>query len=1582
MSRKRQPLKKITSISTRFIRRFLATIKKQIIWLLRTVFGTQKQQQSANPGFVLPTVAMVSIVVVLLTTAIMFRSFDRAKIASNVRVNQVAMSSAAPAIDRARAKLKKLFDDNRLARATPTEAGLDGVLVTYKDEYTFGDEKNLTINCIDPSSGLNAGVCANTTGKELKTAWQFPVDTDNNGKFDSYTLYGIYYKNPDLNSTNTQYKVKRNPIQARTTPMTFTSIGGNCGTNKVTSASLVGVNGWFKGNKSLRLVKAFFVYTVTVPITSTTTIPSGTSSNYEVNTGNRSFSALEYEQDKVQQSLINNAVVYQDDLALTPGVDFRLNGRIFTNANFLTGSGSANIRIYQVSSPNSCFYEADNAKITVGGNISNGGFTGGVTRYTSFDLFPGKGNTPSSSSTPSTVISLNGNQSVTDSSTDVAYNNLAYTQRVNRLVAAQIAAYPNNTDGTGAIQTSDPSEVQQGIQQRKNASGLSSYTDPQIAQYRSEQLQLYFQKRTRRVPFKEVAFDGDALGSYASTSPLQGSGDSLRPIDAWSYPTSPTDGKTGTSYTGLTLNTSGTGLIPSATEPTLLLKNAKEKYLGDRIQIGHNLPQLWWKASESKFVGPEPSDTQSISGINWTEPTSPAENRYRLSQIQTLADVGSTDRDGDWELDAAKVPENPQDPVGGLRVVTGAGIYLRGADVAGTTIATTFSNTLPTTVWSDMMPVPNVVTNAKTLPPQQQPYSMYDSALAFRVDKLTDQPDNANIPYLRMRATAVYHYKQTGYSQTAPTPIACVSSFYDPTNSVTARNRTGLPSWTPPTGFGGGGTNGLSNNGIVYGPPTKSVADYQNLLTYQSTLRYANGRSIDDGLLAGALAPGKTAANRTLSERSAIDAAICSLQILDGSITPSDTVIPDGAIFETAFLDGRQIKAIHSNNPSTTADERFVNVDSGAVIPSALNYDLPRRDRQPIEIRATVLDLDRLRTTEIGGTTPSQEYLIPNSGIIYATRDDALVDKTSDNADKTANKLESSVDYKLDPTRRPNAIILANGSNISREPDNNYLDAEKGLIVATNLPSYIKGNFNLHSGEEFTASLDDTWSNFYTRSNLNSNFACRPKDPRLSVNGVDQCPTGDTWRTAAVISDAMTLLSNNYRFGFRNEGDYDWNNNSSNPASLRSFNTASGTNTNFQFNTYAPRTPNYNVTFSGTFDISGALNTGGTLAPGFETRLDHATNCSVYNGQCNGNYFGWRIGDLDPDVSGNQGSSYLFNFVTPVVRQIQMKNAKDYGYEVCDTDTYTDCNSPTGDPKHWVMTNVAYNGSGSGQSNWGTGGQDIVGQPVNSIKTGTMGNPPNKGWDNPNFLRRVAFRRNPITGALVTPLRVYGTNSSGQIGLFDPASTTSMNSMAVVGGDNNDDDDTIPVLQLDSSNQWEPVLWNSKLPEANNATPWLQAATSTTYNVIIAAGDNPARTTEDNGGLHNYVRFAESWSGVNAKISGSFMQLRKSSYATAPFATSLTTADTSLNYATNNGGNKLPFYQPPIRLWGYDVGILSQSPDRFSQKLVVPVGDLPNEYFREVGRDDPWVQNLLCAKNDANTSYVIDQNQRPSICQS
>jgi hypothetical protein len=108
MSSKRQLVKAIKILSRRFSKfskKYLTVINKSINWLLRTLFITRRRRESANAGFVLPTVAMVALVVVLLTTAILFRSFDRSKNASNVRVNQAVINAAAPAMDRARAKL-------------------------------------------------------------------------------------------------------------------------------------------------------------------------------------------------------------------------------------------------------------------------------------------------------------------------------------------------------------------------------------------------------------------------------------------------------------------------------------------------------------------------------------------------------------------------------------------------------------------------------------------------------------------------------------------------------------------------------------------------------------------------------------------------------------------------------------------------------------------------------------------------------------------------------------------------------------------------------------------------------------------------------------------------------------------------------------------------------------------------------------------------------------------------------------------------------------------------------------------------------------------------------------------------------------------------------------------------------------------------------------------------------------------------------------------------------------------------------------------------------------------------------------
>lgn len=1144
MYQKNQQLKKVIRILTKFLRGFFIkkATKRSLNWLLRNVFRTQKKQKLTNAGFVLPTVLMVSLVVVLLTTAIMFRSFNRRENANNVRVNESVMTAATPAIDRGKAKISKLLQDKTLPKTTPTDDDLYNALVNNNniDKYTFGDETKLTLSLQGEPS--------------LETAWRFPVDTDSNGKFDSYTLYGIYFKTPPV--VNDQYSRARNALEARNVPVVKGTLNANCGS---TDTSLVGNTGWVRQDNEIK--KAFFVYTAIARITN----PPNTT-NYEVYNGKVAGSlggAVEYQQDRVQTPTNNNAVVYDDDLELNSST--KLNGGVFTNSNLLAAGSVSNLKLYQVSSEASCFYKPKNAKIIVGGNLALGKFTdesdtGGAT----VDLYNGK---------IDNVATGTLTKSVTNRPKDTAYNNLAYVRRINKLIDAQIAA-----DSTGA---NDPTEVKNGLALKQTALGIT-FNNTERLKYRRQQLEIYFKRRTRRVPYTEVAFGATEI--YPNPL-LQGSADTLRPIDSWVYPTDPTDGKTGDSYTKLSLNISGTSLEPKASDPKELKKNSgKEKLLGDRVLVSNNLPELRWDTSKNQFIGSYIEDTQDISGIKWNLPSGTTQTRTRPSLVRNLADIGSNERDGDWELAAAKVPTSTTDPVGGLRVVTGAGVYLSKDDTPGSITSTEKE------ILSDIE-------------------GMYHDTK----------------PYLKMRATAVYHYKSNGYNAQTPKPIACVSSYYDPTDNKSYKNMDSLPNASNLEKD----KDGKSNRGIVYPAPTKTVSDYATALTYLSQLNYSNGRFIDDGLLARAL--NKAAANRTISEQSAIDAQICALQILDGSLSPNNSVIPHGAIFETFFSDQRENK----------------------------------------KVRATALDLNLLRTKTIGGS----EYLLPNSGIIYATRDDALPDISAGNTD--AGKLESPVDYSDDTTRRPSAIILINGEKLWRT--NSYKEEEKGLTLATNLPAYIKGDFNLHTQEEFTNTLADDWSNFYTRSTFNNNFACRSGDSRFP-----NCTTGDEWRPGNILADAVTLLS----------GDFDF--------------------------------------------------------------------------------------------------------------------TKELGYTI--------------------------------------GSQ----QPANK---------------------------------------------------------------------------------------------------------------DTTFNLIVAAGDNPAQPTVDNGGLNNLVRVIENWTSSKIKLNGAFMQVKKSAYATG----------TNPPQTVNN---------PPTRQWSYDVGLLFQSPDLFASKLAVTPPEPPDEYLREVGRDDTWVQTLLCAKETSTPNFAIeDPKQRPDICQ-
>ncbi|MHC0064446.1 hormogonium polysaccharide biosynthesis protein HpsA [Nostoc sp. UIC 10890] len=1561
MSRKRHLFKAIQKTFKQISKQFLSAINKQIIWLLRTIFGTRRRPGSANAGFVLPTVAMVTLVVVLLTTAILFRSFERSKNASNVRVNEATIQAATPALERAKAKITALFADPTLPRSVPSNVTLYSTLTNKLPVYTFGDETPISLPYdLDGDDTIEADSSVILENKEnLQTAWKFPADTDNNGKFDSFILYGIYFRTPPQNGTTQERK--RSPLDARTPPMLPAKAGGACDVAGETSASLVGASGWYKLPTG-ELKKSFFVYAATVPISSLN--DDLDTNKYEQYRGNKGFSALEMQQDRSQVPITNNAVVYEDDLDITPGPRFRLNGRIFTNSNLLMGRSNQDITLFQVSSRYSCYYERENGRIVVGGNVAgNGPISASDVGAVQVDLFR-ENNAPLQTSLAST------NKSTSNAPNQIAYNSQAYAQRIDLLVNAQTqVTHPTTTD---------PQEVEDNRTKRIAA-------DPSLDsdKVRREELETYFKKRTRRVPFNEVAYGTDGVGSFTTANVLEGyessaRSNALRPPDSWIYPTN--------TNTTLTLTTSE---LPATDPATLETSPVVESRLGDRIVVGNNLPELRWDSTKEIFVGEEEPET--ITGVKWTGSTT--KDRTRTTSVKQLADLGVTGRDGFWEIAAASPRADVLDVVGGLRVITGAGVYRS----TGSGLPTTSS----LVVWPDTMPM--------LVPDPANP--------------IDGTPTRG---HLVMRATAVYHYNRDPYdpnNATTPdhyqTPIACVSSYYNPTNQTTATTNTYDPLVST--------TAAASNNGIVYeisdttsdeitrgqtltsglfttaanaDDVTNTAVTLLDRLKYQANLTFPNGRFVNP-LLRQALLKA-TDKDLTLSEQSAIDSTICAIEIADGTLSTSETYVPNDAIKETTFLDARQIKAI----------------DKGGALTG--NYNLEVEQRQPLEIRATVIDLNKLRTTPIAGTW-SNEYLLPNSGIIYASRDDAQKDASN------SSENVSATDYRLDPERRPNAIMLINGSDLSRE--NDYRAEEKGLVLATDLPAYVKGNFNLHTKQEFKdAGLlpppsDATYdSKFYTRAaaNRDPDFACRPEDSRLP-----NCEDGETWRSASVIADAVTLLSGNFREGFRNEGDYDLRNNQgSDPNIVLSRLRAGFWNNNF-------------VTSSKFFTDSG----GDAYYKGTPTSTDN-------------------------------NSSYLNNFVTPIQRR---GNFPEYVMEMCFKIPVSQC-----EPGDWHvgldnddnLTNTLTSAEILKRSS------EVIDANPDKLLAGTTARSPRAGFE--RFARRVAFKRTynagadfaklvntantPITFSAATPIPVG--IKSGLVkelppftasGTLDPNSipdiatnalwfaTTTSNSTSPPGFNtgeikyNNTNRLFYRYPQLPASGSLrdfpgatspftttpirnalyqpllEPVLQlqvttttgpqdqdyaslAGGLSTVVKNTRWLSRASETTFNLVIAAGDTPARvgatSYEINGGLHNFVRFLENWDGVNANISGSFIQFKRSIYATAPFqvlvrpgpttAPATSSNPNALTATANNSifirilnsnrpgytsdstsistaaAGEAPYYMPPNRNWGFDVALLAQNPDLFAQRFVIPATDPPNEYFREVGRDDLWVKTLLC----------------------
>jgi len=1634
--------------------------------MLQALMAMGRRARLPVAGFVLPTVTMVLLVVILLTVAIVFRSFDRANIARNVRVNQQVLAAATPALDRAKAKIQfMLWEDPQRPTGTPSDRELyvrmANATGAATDLYSFGDEERLVLRAdldqsgtADPAADPKAPMVDPITDVEneaINTAWRYPVDTNNDGKFDTFTIYGIFFRSPKRSNvpgpTLGNFTRARKSVEARTPPTSAKSLNPDCVQGGGTVASLVGESGWYRIDGQLK--KSFFVDTVNVPIT-----PSEASSlgdKYRPLTGTASTSALEYQQDQSRIPLANNAVVYEDDLDISPGPLFNLNGRIFTNSNLLVTNlnGANRTRFYQVSSPDSCFYEQENSKIVVGGNVVNG-WSGnntdtkqinavGVHLFKNASSLTGDRN-GAMLGAAKTISDAAGAESTPNSSLDVLYNNAAYTARLSALVSAQMG--PPLADGKP-----DPNPL---------PTDPFSVQNKPTTQTREQALEEYFKQMLRKVPFAETDL---ALPDPVITKTQ----DELRPAkNTWIIPD---DSQTNISVLPA-LKDGKLETTPPTEDGSPL---PEELLLGDRVIAGNNLPAKRWDDSKNQFT----SEPEEIKPGQWNSTDTSGIPRTRSPQVTKLADVGATERSGFWEGAAAKIPKNPLDGEGGLRVITSAGVYERTYSFLppptwidplkddGTLLGNGATNAYddPKTTGAAVEKYPVVWPDSMPMSPLEPGSKVYDNSGG---GAWVDRPATLVLPVtgsttidprtpqyakgdLRMRATAVYHYKEGGGYNPNVNPIdldvvrpfACVSSYYDPSNASTARNLSTLPAGTNISGetaLGTPGTQVGSNNGVVYGPPADRTGDAKvtpgadgllsatpDDLTRQANYVFPDGRFANEPLRNALLKePGK----RSLADRAAIDSTMCALQIIGPTPLTPNAIIPHGAIQEVAFLNAREVKALDRDNETTpNVNEAFTLssplTDIGTAKPAKLTgyYNQPLEERQPLEIRATQINLDLLRRNSIGG-----EPLLPYSGIIYASRDDALPDRSKRDSDESISARVSPTDSLLDPTRKPNGILLVKGGQLARIPSLPPTIAnvvlEKGLTLASNLPVYIKGEFNLHtkhefkspSQAEFKATAD--WDKFYTRNknDLDKNFACRPNDPRL--NG--KCDVGDEWRPANILADAVTLLSTNYRFGFRNEGDFDLRNNAGAAAVL----------------------PRRQQGFFNNNFVTNGLSSGAFLDTGnLKAQADPITLADA-------NYVPQPTSSSKP-----LWSSYFNNFVTPVQRR---GSFPEYVMEVCTKLPVSACT----DSDWYVNPALAKDPPTAA-------GKAIVGPyTATAYPAGTTEIPPTPEFQ--RFPRRVAFQRNSAAPFDLTSLsnpQPLGINTAGNQVVLGPGRKGTnalwfaaqdgtkvaydatnlpypINTSSTTAGTTDGSKVPLPALAAQSTlsplKGSQPLLMPvSQIQGVTTATAgqprgtasvdttgWIPLGVDTTFNMIVGAGDTPSRTLnatsgDFNGGLQNLPRFLEIWrqgtsTAIPTNIQGSFIQLTRSAFNTAPYlptmpmgypsasadrlktvfaqSSTLTTeanalADTETLITTYNiAGGQIPYFTPPTRNWGYDVGLLSQPPDLFTQKFTTPPSRrTPDEYFREVPRNDDWVKTLMCStleKNNQNATETLSTAER------
>ena len=316
-------------------------------WLLRLIFLGARFSRTNQAGFILPTTVMLLLVLTLTVGGLSFRSFSRLNQTFAYREQQRIDNFAAPAVDRAKAKIEYLFtkDKDIVDKRPPSSTDLINALLANsatwddpdlhaeQDPYTLPDEIQLDITGDDnPDPAWRFEVPdGNTVVYSILTAHE-GRDTDGNLITELGTTTPL-----TLSSNKTQEKA--DALVTRNGPINTQRSAEGC---PVTAFS---GDGWQDAGGELQKVFQINVLNIANP-----------------NSPNRTVSSAEYQQVRSTPKGNKYGAWFRYDMEIFPGGDFRWNGAMHSESNIIA---SDNLEAYLVSSPESCIFSTDASEVTL-----------------------------------------------------------------------------------------------------------------------------------------------------------------------------------------------------------------------------------------------------------------------------------------------------------------------------------------------------------------------------------------------------------------------------------------------------------------------------------------------------------------------------------------------------------------------------------------------------------------------------------------------------------------------------------------------------------------------------------------------------------------------------------------------------------------------------------------------------------------------------------------------------------------------------------------------------------------------------------------------------------------------------------------------------------------------------------------------------------------------------------------------------------------------------------------------------------------------------------------------------------------